>query len=256
MPTPDPNWEADLKVLPLDTGGTHTPHARGTTAAAYGYYVYLPGGYNTSTEHYPLIISLHGSTFGESSYTTLYHPVCQGLPALIEKQLWHPIYPMIVVTPQNYNSGSWVSKDINTFMTYLQQAYRVNPARIYLTGISMGGYGTYNYLTDMKDKSQVAAAIPVVGNGQVANAKYVTVPIWAFHGDKDSAVSYKNDIAMIKAIKAAHPTLDARITIFPGLDHEERAWTYPYDFSGHGLEDPAYDAFNEDVYRWMLQYKK
>jgi predicted peptidase len=242
-----------LSNLPVDTGGIQTPYPLGTTASPYGYYIYTP---SEKGPDYPLLVFLHGSgEKGNSSTdpTVLDIVLRNGLPRLIKEKKWKPTYPMIVASPQCHD-GSWNGAKIHAFIKFLKMTYNINEKRIYVTGLSMGGYGTFDYLTTTADSCYAAAAVPICGGGnvsKVAGMKYI--PQWAFHGDADNTVFPGNSINMVNAINAANPPIHAKLTIYPGVGHD--SWSRTYDGSGMGTERSDYDAFNMQIYDWMFQYE-
>src|SRR5690606_2785573 len=132
--------------------------------------------------------------------------------------------------------------------------YRVNQKRIYLTGISMGGYGAFRYAAFGKT-ALTAAVVPICGGGNPAEARKIgELPIWAFHGAADHIVLADNSIKMIAAINKTKPVVKARLTIYPGVKHD--SWTITYDGSGMGRESRAYDAFDKSIYEWMFLYTR
>jgi len=246
----------NLKNLPLDTGGDHNGFALGTTNAYFGYYVYTPSSYGTKGAKFPLLLFLHGA--GEQGNSKndagiLDILLRNGPPMLIKNKVWKPKYPMIVVSPQAHDGG-WNAIKVHQFIKYLIDNYQINTQRIYITGLSMGGYGTYNYLTTIGDTCYAAAAVPICGggnSGKVGGMKHI--PLWAFHGDADGTVNVSNSINMVNAINAAKPPIKAKLTIFPGVGHN--SWTKTYDGTGMGTESAEYDKFNMNIYDWMFQYQ-
>ena len=170
---------SDLKSLPADNGGTHLAHILGETEAPYGFYIYLPGGYDQSTVEYPLLVFLHGD--GEQGNSSEDPEVIElvlihGPPYLIHNGRWNPTYPMIVASPQCHYD-KWQADGIEEFIRYIAKNYRVNQRRIYMTGLSGGGDGIYRYLAEMGDRSLVAAAVPICGEGTEDQAKKARVPV-------------------------------------------------------------------------------
>ena len=116
-------------------------------------------------------------------------------------------------------------------------AGKVDPARVYVTGLSMGGYGTW-YAAGMPG-SRFAAAAPVCGGGDPDWAKrYVGLPVWAFHGDDDRAVPVGRSREMIEAIRAAGG--EPKYTEYPAVGHD--SWTRTY----------ADDAFHD----WLFAQRR
>jgi predicted peptidase len=261
------NGDTDLTDLPADTGGVHEPHVLGSTDAALGYYVYLPGGYTSNSKTYPLLIVLHGKSErgdGTDDPAILDKVLVNGPPKLIKNGTWDPTYPMIVVTPQFHgtdgNDNNWGGGDpafLKSFIEFMLAKYRVNNTRIYLTGLSHGGNGVYDYISLTSDASNyIAAAVPVAAYGATkgySNCK--NTPIWAFVGE-DDATNFATSKAFITKYneQVPAPAHKALFTGFVGVGHD--VWTKTYSGAGIGTGDPDYDAFDQSVYDWMFQYKR
>jgi predicted peptidase len=243
----------NLSNLPQDKGGKLIGNPLGSNEAPYGYYIYTP---SETDPDYPLLVFLHGAGEKGNSSTnpeTLKIVLRNGPPKLIENKTWKPTYPMIVVSPQ-CQDGGWSAAKIHQLIKFLIQNYHINTKRIYVTGLSMGGYGTFSYLTTTADSCFAAAAVPICGGGnatQVEGMKHI--PLWAFHGDADNTVSMSNSINMINTINLKNPPVKAKLTIYPGIGHD--SWTRTYDCTGMGTERSDYDAFNMQIYDWMFQYE-
>ncbi len=246
---------SNLENLPTDIGGIHNAYPLGITAAVYGYYAYLPSVYFKNGPKYPLLLFLHGA--GEKGNSANDAKVLDivlrnGPPLLIEEKKWKPKYPMVVVSPQAHEGG-WSAVTIHQFIKYLIDNYEIDTQRIYITGLSMGAYGTFSYLTSSGDNCYVAAAVPICGGGnsvKVLGMKHI--PVWAFHGDDDNIVNVDNSKHMIDAINALKPPVKAKLTIYPGVGHN--SWTMTYNGTGMGKESTVYDPFNMSIYDWMFQY--
>ena len=246
--------DTDLASLPEDTGGSHTAFPLGSTSANYGHYAYTPSGYTADGPKYPLLIFLHGwnSNLGNES---LENVLLSGPPRLIKAGQWNPNYPFIVVSPQ-LTTPYWAPSQTHRFIEYLLSAYQINPDRIYLTGLSLGGGGCWYYVGEIED-NYAAAIVPISASG----AEYLIdnlrkVPIWAFHGARDTTVeAYLNfgSVPLVQAINLADPIIEARLTVYPNLGHN--AWTTTYDGAGRN-HNQLYDRFDVDLYDWMLTYKK
>ena len=185
---------------------------------------------------YPLVIFLHGAgERGTDNKIQLEHGMNDfASDAIMEK------YPAYVVAPQCPPERKWVEVDWTleshtipdepsvplaaTFalIETLRQELPIDDRRIYLTGLSMGGYGTWDALARKPDL--FAAAAPICGGGDPAvAAKFKHVPLWAFHGDQDTAVKPKRSREMIEALKAAGGT--PKYTEYPGVGHDSWAQT-------------------------------
>jgi predicted peptidase len=158
---------------------------------------------------YPLVIFLHGSgERGNDNVITLKH-----IAPLFLKESNRLKYPCFVVVPQCPANENWTYPDwyhepgepmssVVALLDSLKALPFIDSSRIYLTGLSMGGYGTWYLLT--KYPETFAAAVPICGGGdihQVENFKHV--PIWNFHGAKDDAVPVERSRSMIRALKDA-----------------------------------------------------
>ncbi len=253
----DPINYNDLKNLPQDAGGTHKGNVLGSTDSPYGYYVYTPSTYAMDGPVYPLMVFLHGSGEKGNSSTDankLLLVLRNGPPMMINKNNWKPYTPMIVVSPQCHDGG-WNAQKIHEFIGYCIKTYKVNPSRIYITGLSMGGYGTFDYVGAYGNESYAAACVPICGGGSTSRAaNFLDIPTWAFHGDADGTVSVNNSINMVKAINELIPIQKAKLTIYPGVGHN--SWSMTYDGTGIGKERSDYDPYNTLIYDWMLQYQR
>ena len=104
-------WD-DLSEIPPDSGGTHTAYVLGSTPSPYGFFSYVPGGYDQTDEEYPLLVFLHGA--GERGNSrddpdNLFQVLANGPPRLINHDSWDPAVPFIVVSPQCHDSG-WMHR--------------------------------------------------------------------------------------------------------------------------------------------------
>ena len=107
---------------------------------------------------------------------------------------------------------------------------------MYLTGLSMGGFGSFAYAA--KHPGVFAAVVPICGGGDAAVAdKYKGTPFWIFHGEKDSVVPVNRSVEMADAMKAMG--VDVKLTLYPEANHD--SWTETYA--------------NEEVYSWMLSHR-
>lgn len=195
------------------------------------YLCYFPENFNQQSDQlYPLLIFLHGS--GERG-SDLEKVMIQGPPALVEKQP----FPAIVVSPQCAPSVWWDVFELNKFLDQLIRIYPVDTTRIYLTGLSMGGYGTWEWAT--RHPERFAAIVPVCGSGNVHRAeRLVNVPIWAFHGAKDDVVPPEKSIEMVEAINKLGGNV--KFTLYPEANHN--SWTETYN--------------NPEMWNWLWQQHK
>lgn len=247
----------DLDVLPEDIGGMQKANILGATNAVFGHYIYTPSDYSNNSPNYPLLVFLHGSGERGNSETNaniLKKVLVNGPPKLIEKGEWTLKYPMIVASPQ-LHSGNWNPDDIHSFIAYLINNYNINTNRIYVTGLSLGAFGCFSYISSYGTDSYAAAIVPIAGGGNInSGSMYTKTPVWAFHGDNDNVVSHNQSINMINAINETNPETSAKLTIYPEVSHN--SWSRTYDSTGMGTESSNYDAFNMSIYDWLFLYKK
>jgi len=192
------------------------------------YLLWLPSEYkNEKNKTFPIFIFLHGSGERGDSLDLVKK---NGPPSFVENR---PDFPFILVSPQCPEGTWWVIEDLQEMLEQLLVKYRIDKSRIYLSGLSMGGFGTWAWAC--KYPEQFAAIAPVCGGGDIQFAgKIKNLPIWAFHGEADPVVPVKRTIEMVEAVNASGGT--ARITIYPGVGHD--SWI---------------QAYNEDeLYIWLL----
>lgn len=195
------------------------------------YQIYLPDNYIHSQEKFPLIIFLHGS--GERG-TDVNLVKKHGVPKFVEGK---NDFPFIAVSPQCPLKQYWDTEVLNALLTRIESKYRVDRDRIYLTGLSMGGYGTWNWACEYPER--FAAIAPVCGGGDPDMAdKLKDVPVWVFHGAQDTVVLPKESEKMVEAVKAAGG--DVKFTLFPDLDH------YCWEDIYNGTE----------LYDWFLSHRR
>jgi dienelactone hydrolase len=228
-----------------------------TTASGtiIGYLEYLPTDYHSNSNKYPVVIFLHGvdergatSTDPAVLQTTISRVTKLGPPMHVKNGAQ---FPFILITPQLKDSyGSWPSSYVKEVIEHCKTYLRIDERRIHVTGLSMGGHGTWTCAQDLP--SVFASAAPVCGaNNSPSKACGIAsenVAIWGFHGDADPVVSYTKTLNMVNAINACvpAPTPAAKATIYAGVQHN--AWYRAY-FLDNNYHNP-------NVYQWfMLQSK-
>jgi predicted peptidase len=196
------------------------------------YLLYLPADYETKKD-WPLVVFLHGAgERGDDLNLVKKH----GPPKLIEQG---KAFPFIVVSPQcaKNNWWHWQLRELSALIDDVVAKYKVDKDRIYLTGISMGGFGTWALAS--YDPDRFAAIVPICGGGELlAAARLRQMPIWAFHGAKDPIVPLRRSEELINALQKNNP--QAKLTVYPDAMHD--SWTATYD--------------NPDVYAWLLEHKR
>jgi predicted peptidase len=198
------------------------------------YLLYLPDNYEKkSGEKFPLVLFLHGA--GERG-NNLDLVKAHGPPKLVEQG---KSFPFILASPQCPEDLWWDADELLHLVEDLEKNYRVDPARIYVTGLSMGGYGTWDLAT--KYPGKFAAIAPICGGGKawLAARKLQHLPIWVFHGSKDQAVPFAESQEMVEALKKKGNT-QIKFTVYPDAGHD--SWTESYN--------------NQDLYSWLLAHRK
>jgi predicted peptidase len=203
-----------------------------TKTANLKYLLYLPGDYE-SRDKWPLIIFLHG--YGERG-DDLELVKKHGLAKLIEAG---QDFPFIIASPQCPDTTVWPEQadELNGLIDSLIAEHNVDTSRVYLTGLSMGGYGTWYLASRYPDK--FAAIAPICGGGgwwMTDGLK--NIPAWVFHGDADSVVPLIESEVMVNRLKEAGG--DVTFTVYPGVDHD--SWTETYD--------------NPKLYEWLLSHSR
>lgn len=194
------------------------------------YLLFLPEGYGKGDKQWPLVLFLHGLGDQISRLKR------NGLPAQIERNAKD--YPFILVTPQNPQRGGWDVANLNSLLDDVTAKYKVDKDRIYVTGLSMGGFGSWAMAAAYPDK--FAAIVPICGGGNPADARKIKhLPVWAFHGAKDDVVPVARTEAMVKALKDAGSDR-VKVTIYPDARHD--SWTATYR-----------DA---EMWKWLLEQKR
>ena len=200
------------------------------------YLLSLPKNYDQTEENFPFVLFLHG--MGERG-NDLESVKNHGIAKLAETQ----DFPFISVSPQCpddiFRYSTWIQliDELKALIDYIVQNYRVDKTRIYVTGLSMGGFGTWELIKSYPEL--FAAAAPICGGGSIKEIERIKdIPIWAFHGAKDDVVLLEESEKMVDALKSVGGNV--KLTIYPEAEHD--SWTETYD--------------NPEFYEWLLSQKK
>ena len=257
-----------------DSSQRVTLHPAGTTDSPLGYGEYLPPDYDDAGPS-PLLVFLHGSgESGDGSAEQLQFLANTAIPAYIAFDGWPNDRPFVVLAPQHEQAGDLSPysacdgvefggscaltlqhdlghPDTGLGLLHARRGARLHqlrgrarttsiPHRVYLTGLSCGGFGTWEYLATYGD-SQVAAAVPIAGEGRpawaTAGCALGDVPIWAFHGLLDDVVNPAGSIEPIDGLNTSCTPVDARLTTYDDADHD--SWTRTYAI---GADDDIYSV--------------
>ncbi|MEQ9415331.1 MAG: tandem-95 repeat protein, partial [Cyclobacteriaceae bacterium] len=239
-----------LFTLPCFGQQTQEVSASGTP-----YLQFLPADYNSTTKKYPVLIVLHGTgergtNLNQVLNTGVSKRIQQGSNMTFNAGGTGPEFSFIVMSPQI--TGSWNAGITNGLIDHAINNLRGDPARIYVTGFSLGGNGTWIYAINSRNQpSRVAAIAPIAGWGAAhlvcSAGNYSEYSVWAFHGDADATITLNRGQAMIDAYNGCVPAANpqAMFTIYPGVGHN--SWDRAYT-TDHSVQNP-------NLYEWLLTQK-
>lgn len=195
------------------------------------YLLSLPADYSTQGDPSPLLLFLHGG--GESGHD-LTKVKKHGPPRLIESGVK---LPFVVVSPQNPGSAQFWDEDaLLRLLDHLENTLNLDRNRIYLTGLSRGGYGAWRLA--LENPHRFAALLVISGAAPSPYAHWLgDLPTWVFHGAQDPVIPVAESQRMVDAIKTHGGNV--RLTIYPDSRHD--AWTETYA--------------NPEIYQWLLRHR-
>lgn len=207
--------------------------------AVLRYLYYLPTDYQKeSTNRWPFMLFLHGA--GERN-DDLSRVAAHGPLKLVNQGR---DFPFIIVAPLCSNKAHWDNAPLLALVDHLAKTFRVDDERMYVTGLSMGGYGAWNL--GLAYPERFAAIAPMCGGGQMIDPivtrndkpdTFLSLPIWAFHCQGDPTVPVDESIRMINALKKLGCT-NVNLTVYPRNEHD--CWTEAYQ--------------NPELYHWFLSH--
>ncbi|WKV12898.1 hypothetical protein [Marivirga harenae] len=194
----------------------------------------------------PAIIFMGGN--GETANQGAINLIRNGsLPQFLDKGNDVPMY---VFSPQHIKNN-WNIHMINEMVDEAIENYPIDPKRIYMTGISGGGFASWNYGVEYPER--IAAMVPISGGGNSNKAcELKDVPIWAFHNDTDGIVGSNGSKSMVNAVNACPPEIEAELILFE--DNGHNAWRRVYDQEHNDWNKTTVDPVN--IYDWFLQFEK
>ena len=211
-----------------------------TKAVSADYLLFLPEGYGKDAKKkWPLMLFLHGAGERGNNVTKV---AAHGPPLIVQTKA---NFPFIVVSPQCPEGARWDNDVLLALLDEVNATYAIDAERVYLTGLSMGGYGSWSLGLTYPDI--FAAIAPICGGGDslkvlLADPKKVaslkTLPVWAFHGGKDNVVKPEESQRMVDALRKIGN--EAKLTMYPETGHD--SWKEAYA--------------NEDLYSWFLSHKR
>jgi predicted peptidase len=212
-----------------------------TSKADVKYLLFLPKGYESSSDKsWPLMLFLHGS--GERG-NDVWKVATHGPPKIVAKD---PDFPFIVVSPQCQEGEIWSTDVLLGLLDDVEHQLKVDTSRVYLTGLSMGGYGSWEL--GLSHPERFAAIVPICGGGQLISILIAqgakrdalkSLGVWAFHGAKDPIVPVSESQRMIDFLKKSG-VQDVKLTVYPEAGHD--SWTEAYN-------DP-------ELYKWLLNHQR
>ncbi|HUQ66068.1 MAG TPA: PHB depolymerase family esterase [Flavitalea sp.] len=268
-------------VLPVNGGGDPPPHdgplpeqkleetqppvlspvTYNISTNIHGYYKALPARYFESNEKYPVIIWLHGGGQYGNGNSDLPIELQEGIPKLINEKKFPASFTVndekfsfIVIAPQLVKKI--FNPEMETLVTYVKNTFRVDPSRIYLAGMSLGGRMCSEYAA--YKPNEIAALVAMAGlppideelTGKCSAMSEAQLPVWQFHNKDDSAWYYSEASRYIEVFNGLNPVIPPKFTTFEvgeaRLHHD--CWTR--------TTDPNYREDDKNIYEWMLQYSR
>ncbi len=232
-------WTTTADDMALKNQEKKTFKGRSSKRLEMDYLLFLPHGYDQDKKkQWPLMLFLHGAGERGSNITKV---TVHGPPKIVKERA---DFPFILVSPQCPAGGTWSDDALLGLLDEVIKKHRVDKSRIYLTGLSMGGYGSWSL--GLKYPERFAAIAPICGGGDVlpillpAPGKEATLkrlPVWVFHGAKDNLVPLAESERMVNALKRAGNE-NVKLTVYPEAGHD--SWTETYN--------------NQELYEWFLQH--
>ncbi|HEX6833374.1 MAG TPA: malectin domain-containing carbohydrate-binding protein [Rudaea sp.] len=208
------------------------------TYSGMPYRYFVPPGYNAANA-YPLILFLHGVGEEGSDNSAQLNNNANGAMHLVDAQNL-AVQPVFMVAPQCPSGGWWGGATTATAIAIIDQiaaSYHIDPDRVYVTGLSMGGYGTWDAVT--QQPTRFAAAVPMSGGGDTnAAASVANLPFWFFHANNDPTVGVAGSDNLVAALR------DAGASVI---------YTR-YDTGGHGIWPVGY--VTPMLFNWIVAQRR
>ncbi len=210
-------------------------------SVATRYLLFLPRDYNQNrSKRWPLILFLHGA--GERG-TNLARVKVHGPPKIVQSK---PDFPFVVVSPQCPTGQRWDNDVLLALLDDVLTNQRIDRKRVYLTGLSMGGFGTWSL--GLSHPERFAAIAPICGGGDPLvlllgdprkSRALKSLPVWAFHGGRDPVVKVTESERMVEAMRQMGAA-EVKLTIYPEAEHD--SWTETYN--------------NPALFDWFLAHQR
>ncbi len=219
-----------LLFLFLITGSAFAQLSTVKGKTTYDFWLSLPAD-SILKNNPPVLIFLHGRSLSGSDLNLVKK---YGVIHEIEKGR---VIPAIVIAPQVSAGKPWEPSKIMEVLNYVQTSYKTDTNRVYVTGMSLGGYGTLDFAGEYPDV--VTAAVALCGGGKIKyGCDLAQVPLWIQHGNKDTAVPISESEKIVRAIKACNGGDNLTYTVHKGANHGALERVFRTD----------------ELYNWMFQY--
>jgi hypothetical protein len=232
---------------------SYAQQSEGQTLQGTNYLIYTPPNYEAVNNPSPLLVTLMGGgEIGDDLQVFLQNNSNRSPAWVIDREAWPEEYPFVVLTPQlpkdeeieNPNDQRWPTDLIDEVITHVTNTYNINEDRIYLTGVSLGATGCWDYATEFPQK--VAAMVPISGPADDSIACILKdIPIWAMHGENDGLVDpFVNSTGdMVDSINNCGGQYQARFDLIPSRGHDIWNDIYP-------------ESMGLSIYQWLLNFEK
>jgi predicted peptidase len=200
--------------------------------ADYPFWLHLPSDSILKSKP-PVLIFLHGRSLSGNNLELV-----KKYGVLKEIERGRNI-PAIVIAPQVPAGSPWEPAKVMSVLNFVKKNFQIDSTRIYVTGMSLGGYGTLDFAGAYPEV--VTAAVALCGGGNVKDAcDLATVPLWIQHGNQDRAVPLSESTKIVNAIKNCNGGENLKFSIIPGANHGDLERFFHSD----------------DLYNWLFQFTK
>jgi predicted peptidase len=200
--------------------------------ADYPFLLHLPAD-SILRNNPPVLIFLHGRSLSGNNLELVKK---YGIIHEIEKGRE---IPAIVIAPQVPAGKSWEPEKVLSVLRFAQEHFQTDTNRVYVTGMSLGGYGTLDFAGEYPEI--VTAAVALCGGGNTRNGcNLSTIPVWIQHGNRDSAVPISESEKMVRSIRACNGGENLKYTVVPGANHGDLERVFRTD----------------ELYDWLFQFSK
>lgn len=227
-------FSATITSASMESSGQHKiviKNRKNNNAIGKNYLLYLPKDYEKNGRLWPVIVYLHGASVRGNNIDRIKR---YGLPMLLDKK---EDFPFIVISPQCPKGRYWDPEEIISLLDEVSAEYPVDSERVYLTGVSLGGHGTWAVAN--KYPTRFAAIAPLCGRCDTLWAKNLKdVPAWVFHGAKDRKCPIRYSENLVNSIMSEGG--EVKFTVYPK--------------SGHRIDTETYS--NNELYEWFMRHTR